>query len=165
LTLIFRAILISTSLKWSYLTKNWTLSCLAFMLRVLCISPSILSYHWDFCGEYTLWGYSNACSSDLLLFFQLADIQRHWIVVNPSIVWCVYTTFDPEFPVYLPHFTVILGAYGTVYKARDLSNNGHVVALKKVRVPLADDGVPMSTLREIALLRQLDQYEHPYIVR
>lgn len=57
------------------------------------------------------------------------------------------------------------GAYGTVYKARDLANNGHVVALKKVRVPLADDGVPMSTLREIALLRQLDQYEHPYIVR
>jgi len=86
-------------------------------------------------------------------------------VVNQSIVWYVYTTCDPEFPVYLPHFTVILGAYGTVYKARDLANNGHVVALKKVRVPLADDGVPMSTLREIALLRQLDQYEHPYIVR
>ena len=60
---------------------------------------------------------------------------------------------------------LFLGAYGTVYKAKDLSNNGHVVALKKVRVPLTDDGVPMSTLREIALLRQLDQYEHPYIVR
>lgn len=86
-------------------------------------------------------------------------------MVNASIVWYVQRTFDPEFPVYLPHFTVILGAYGTVFKARDLSNNGHVVALKKVRVPLADDGVPMSTLREIALLRQLDQYEHPYIVR
>jgi hypothetical protein len=25
--------------------------------------------------------------------------------------------------------------------------------------------VPMSTLREIALLKQLDQYEHPHIVR
>lgn len=86
-------------------------------------------------------------------------------MVNPSIVWYVYTTFNLEFPVYLPHCIVIPGAYGTVYKARDLSNNGHVVALKKVRVPLADDGVPMSTLREIALLRQLDQYEHPYIVR
>ncbi|XP_069685957.1 cyclin-dependent kinase 4 isoform X2 [Periplaneta americana] len=57
------------------------------------------------------------------------------------------------------------GAYGTVYKARDLTNNGHIVALKKVRVPLTEDGVPMSTLREIALLRQLDQYEHPHIVR
>ncbi|XP_067004111.1 cyclin-dependent kinase 4 [Anabrus simplex] len=57
------------------------------------------------------------------------------------------------------------GAYGTVYKARDLSNNGHIVALKKVRVPLTEDGVPMSTLREIALLRQLDTLEHPNIVR
>lgn len=86
--------------------------------------------------------------------------------MNSSIVWYLYTTFNPELPIYLRcHFTVILGAYGTVYKARDLSNNGHVVALKKVRVPLTDDGVPMSTLREIALLRQLDQYEHPYIVR
>jgi serine/threonine protein kinase len=63
------------------------------------------------------------------------------------------------------YFRVTLGAYGTVYKARDLANNGHIVALKKVRVPLTDDGVPMSTLREIALLKQLDQYEHPHIVR
>nr|CAD7600091.1 unnamed protein product [Timema genevievae] len=57
------------------------------------------------------------------------------------------------------------GAYGTVYKAKDLSNNGMIVALKKVRVPLTDDGVPMSTLREISLLKQLDTYEHPNIVR
>lgn len=57
------------------------------------------------------------------------------------------------------------GAYGTVYKARDLSNDGVIVALKKVRVPLTDDGVPMSTLREIALLKHLDKYEHPNIVR
>jgi serine/threonine protein kinase len=63
------------------------------------------------------------------------------------------------------YFPVTAGAYGTVYKARDLSNNGHIVALKKVRVPLTEDGVPMSTLREIALLKQLDQYEHPHIVR
>nr|CAD7263285.1 unnamed protein product [Timema shepardi] len=57
------------------------------------------------------------------------------------------------------------GAYGTVYKAKDLSNNGMIVALKKVRVPLTDDGVPMSTLREISLLKQLDTYDHPNIVR
>ncbi|XP_071438835.1 cyclin-dependent kinase 4 [Hetaerina americana] len=57
------------------------------------------------------------------------------------------------------------GAYGTVYKAKDLSNPGVMVALKKVRVPLTEDGVPMSTLREIALLKQLDQHEHPNIVR
>lgn len=59
---------------------------------------------------------------------------------------------------------LFLGAYGTVYKARDRSNN-LIVALKKVRVPLTEDGMPMSTLREISLLKQLDTYEHPNIVR
>lgn len=56
------------------------------------------------------------------------------------------------------------GAYGTVYKARDRTNN-LIVALKKVRVSLTEDGIPMSTLREISLLKQLDTYEHPNIVR
>ncbi|CAM1328222.1 CDK6 (predicted) [Pycnogonum litorale] len=57
------------------------------------------------------------------------------------------------------------GAYGTVYKARDLANEGQFVALKKLRVPLTDDGVPMSTLREISLLKNLESFEHPNIVR
>ncbi|GLH00167.1 Cyclin-dependent kinase 5 homolog [Gryllus bimaculatus] len=57
------------------------------------------------------------------------------------------------------------GAYGTVYRARDLSQNGQLVALKKVAVPLKEDGLPTSTLREITLLKQLDRYEHPNIVR
>ncbi|GLV36272.1 Cyclin-dependent kinase 4 [Carabus blaptoides fortunei] len=56
------------------------------------------------------------------------------------------------------------GAYGTVYKARDRTNN-LIVALKKVRVSLTEDGIPMSTLREISLLKQLDTFEHPNIVR
>lgn len=34
-----------------------------------------------------------------------------------------------------------------------------------MRVPLTEDGMPMSTLREISLLKQLDTYEHPNIVR
>lgn len=59
----------------------------------------------------------------------------------------------------------ISGAYGTVYKARDRNNPGNFVALKKVRVALTEDGVPMSTLREIALLKQLDSYQHPNIVK
>ena len=57
------------------------------------------------------------------------------------------------------------GAYGTVYKARDLANPGQIVALKKVRVALTEDGVPMSTLREIAVLKQLDNFQHPNIVK
>ncbi|GFQ72445.1 cyclin-dependent kinase 6, partial [Trichonephila clavata] len=31
------------------------------------------------------------------------------------------------------------GAYGTVYKARDLANEGQFVALKKIRVPLTEE--------------------------
>lgn len=60
---------------------------------------------------------------------------------------------------------VFKGAYGTVYKARDLLNQGKFVAMKKIKVPLAQDGVPMTTLREIALLKQLDHHEHPNIVK
>lgn len=55
------------------------------------------------------------------------------------------------------------GAYGTVYKAKDRSS-GQIVALKKVRVPLTDDGLPISTLREIAALKLLERFEHPNIV-
>ncbi|CAB3262133.1 unnamed protein product [Arctia plantaginis] len=57
------------------------------------------------------------------------------------------------------------GAYGTVYKARDLHNGGQIVAMKKVKVALTEDGIPLSTLREIALLRQLEAYRHANIVR
>lgn len=56
------------------------------------------------------------------------------------------------------------GAYGTVYKAKD-TTSGAVVALKKVRVPVTEDGLPSSTLREIAALKQLESFEHPQIVK
>lgn len=59
---------------------------------------------------------------------------------------------------------LFVGAYGTVFKARD-KTNGMVVALKKVKVSLNEDGIPMNTLREIALLKQLDSHEHPNVVR
>ncbi|XP_073964846.1 cyclin-dependent kinase 4 isoform X2 [Choristoneura fumiferana] len=60
---------------------------------------------------------------------------------------------------------VVVGAYGTVYKARDLLKGGQIVAMKKVKVALTEDGIPLSTLREIALLQQLGAYKHPNIVR
>lgn len=57
------------------------------------------------------------------------------------------------------------GAYGTVYRARDLMNEGRVVALKKIRITLSEEGVPVNAVREIALLKQLERFEHPNIVR
>ncbi|XP_048518129.1 cyclin-dependent kinase 4-like [Dendroctonus ponderosae] len=56
------------------------------------------------------------------------------------------------------------GAYGTVYKARN-NETGQEVALKKVWIPLNEDGIPMNTLREIALLKQLNTFNHPNIVK
>merc|ERR1719319_1622118 len=63
---------------------------------------------------------------------------------------------------YNPFFSS--GAYGTVYKARDTLSNT-IVAIKKVKLALTEDGVPMSVLREISLLKQLGKANHPNIVR
>ncbi|XP_068202796.1 cyclin-dependent kinase 4-like [Palaemon carinicauda] len=58
------------------------------------------------------------------------------------------------------------GAYGTVYLARDRNNTDRAVALKKIRITLHEDiGVPVNAVREIALLKQLERFEHPNIVR
>ncbi|XP_076840354.1 cyclin-dependent kinase 4 isoform X1 [Brachyhypopomus gauderio] len=56
------------------------------------------------------------------------------------------------------------GAYGTVYKARD-KESGQFVALKSVRVQTDQEGLPLSTVREVALLRRLEQFDHPNIVK
>ncbi len=56
------------------------------------------------------------------------------------------------------------GAYGTVYRARDKTTDS-IVALKKMRFALTEDGVPMGILREISVLKQLDKFDHPNIVR
>ncbi|XP_023380524.1 cyclin-dependent kinase 4 isoform X2 [Pteropus medius] len=69
-------------------------------------------------------------------------------------------------PRYEPVAEIGVGAYGTVYKARD-PHSGHFVALKSVRVPNggAGGGLPISTVREVALLRRLEAFEHPNVVR
>lgn len=58
-----------------------------------------------------------------------------------------------------------LGAYGTVYRGRRIGDPNTVVAMKKIKVPLTDEGIPVSTLREISTLKQLDKEEHPNIIR
>ncbi|KAI0133826.1 cell division control protein 2 [Xylariales sp. AK1849] len=54
------------------------------------------------------------------------------------------------------------GTYGVVYKARDLANQGRIVALKKIRLEAEDEGVPSTAIREISLLKEM---RDPNIVR
>lgn len=61
------------------------------------------------------------------------------------------------------------GAHGTVYKAKDLkskSENDEFVALKRVKISNTnEEGLPVSTVREIALLKQVNQIGHENIVK
>lgn len=52
------------------------------------------------------------------------------------------------------------GTYGQVYKAKD-KDTGELVALKKVRLENEKEGFPITAVREIKILRQLN---HPSIV-
>ncbi len=55
------------------------------------------------------------------------------------------------------------GTYGVVYKARDLTTKeGRIVALKKIRLEAEDEGVPSTAIREISLLKEMND---PNIVR
>ncbi|KAI9887697.1 MAG: Cyclin-dependent kinase catalytic subunit [Watsoniomyces obsoletus] len=54
------------------------------------------------------------------------------------------------------------GTYGVVYKARDLTHPDRIVALKKIRLETEDEGVPSTAIREISLLKEMND---PNIVR
>jgi serine/threonine protein kinase len=47
------------------------------------------------------------------------------------------------------------GTYGVVYKARDVQTD-EIVALKRIRLEVEDEGIPSTALREISLLRELN---------
>ena len=55
-----------------------------------------------------------------------------------------------------------VGTYGVVYKARDLTHPSRIVALKKIRLEAEDEGVPSTAIREISLLKEMND---PNIVR
>jgi len=55
------------------------------------------------------------------------------------------------------------GTYGVVYKARDLSTSDQrIVALKKIRLEAEDEGVPSTAIREISLLKEM---QDPNVLR
>ena len=56
------------------------------------------------------------------------------------------------------------GTYGVVYKALDTvhSHEERYVAIKKILLELRDEGLPSTAIREICILRELD---NPYIVK
>ena len=55
------------------------------------------------------------------------------------------------------------GTYGVVYKARDLTTQDQrIVALKKIRLEAEDEGVPSTAIREISLLKEMND---PNVVR
>lgn len=59
--------------------------------------------------------------------------------------------------------THVVGTYGVVYKARDLTTKDQrIVALKKIRLEAEDEGVPSTAIREISLLKEMND---PNIVR
>lgn len=48
------------------------------------------------------------------------------------------------------------GAYGVVYRARELNHPNRIVALKKVRLDCEDEGIPSTAIREISLLKEMN---------
>lgn len=54
------------------------------------------------------------------------------------------------------------GTYGKVYKAKE-KTTGQLVALKKTRLEMDEEGVPPTALREVSLLQMLSQ--SLYVVR
>ncbi|KAG5175626.1 cyclin-dependent kinase [Tribonema minus] len=52
------------------------------------------------------------------------------------------------------------GTYGEVFKCED-TQTGTIVAVKRIRTDLEDEGIPSTALREISVLREL---QHPNIV-
>lgn len=72
---------------------------------------------------------SPICNYEELNLIASGEMQRKRISFDcPSLIFRI-----------LNGFYCISGAYGTVYRARVL-DTGEIVALKKVRIPLTDEG-------------------------
>uniref|UniRef100_A0A8C2FR76 cyclin-dependent kinase n=1 Tax=Cyprinus carpio TaxID=7962 RepID=A0A8C2FR76_CYPCA len=58
------------------------------------------------------------------------------------------------------------GAYGRVYKARERRGQQRFIAVKRLNIPEEpESGIPQFVIREVALLRKIEHFNHPNIVR
>lgn len=73
-------------------------------------------------------------------------------------------SYNSSQPLYEEISVIGNGAYGTVYRGYDVKTN-RIVAMKRIRVQITEEGLPISTIREIAYLRQLEKYDHENIVK
>ncbi|EUB64174.1 Cell division protein kinase [Echinococcus granulosus] len=69
----------------------------------------------------------------------------------------------PSDDKYQPSDLLGAGAYGRVFKGT--SPDGQVVALKEILIPADDQGIPLSTLRELAVLKKVQAAKSPYLVQ
>ena len=58
------------------------------------------------------------------------------------------------------------GAYGKVFKAREICEQQRLVAVKKLNLfGDAECGIPPFMIREVALLRKIEHFNHPNIIK
>lgn len=53
------------------------------------------------------------------------------------------------------------GSYGDVYRGVNKLNS-ELIAIKKIKTPVSEDGVSVETLREVVILQNM---EHPNVVK
>lgn len=58
------------------------------------------------------------------------------------------------------------GSYGKVYKARERREQQRLIAVKRLNIPEEpESGIPQFVIREVALLRKIEHFNHPNIVK
>ena len=58
--------------------------------------------------------------------------------------------------------TIGKGTYGTVFKAKHSKDPNKIVAIKKLKLENETEGIPATTMREIAIINKID---HPNVLK